>query len=316
MTVRLPPSWLQTEDHPAEQDRLLLASLLTSPMTAFAGGVSALDPGHGVVHAGDLAVTATGTPDMNVNVAAGAAFIRGTLSAFQGVYQALNDASYALTMPAADATNPRRILIILEVRDSSYDGTDDDARLVAVVGAPAAAPVDPSLAAYPNALVLARISQPASAPNIQAGYITDLRTRAIGRGGVLGAATPVTANQTGLGAGPTDLTGLSVTVNVCANRRIRVTGYAVLRNGESAANSGQLLIVADGTVVRTVPAGLVSTASTGVKEGVGASIDITAPSAGSHTYKLQSTFAAGSANLMEASATQPATLVVEDLGPI
>jgi hypothetical protein len=315
MTFRHPPSWLQTEDHPAEQDRLLLAALMTSPMTSFAGGVSALDPGHGVVHAGDLAVTATGTPDMNVHIAPGAAFIRGTLSAFQGVYQLVNDASYALTMPAADGTNPRRILIIAQVRDSNYSGTDDDCRPVAVVGTPAASPVDPSLAAYPNALVLARISQPAGAGNIQAGYITDLRTRAIGRGAVLGSAS-ATASQGSLGAGPTDLTGLSVTVNVCANRRIRVRAAAVLRNGESAANSGQLLIVADGTTIRTAPAGLVSTASTGVKEYTPAEVDIVAPSAGSHTYKLQATFAAGSANLMEASATQPATLVVEDLGPV
>jgi hypothetical protein len=310
-----PAAYLQNEDTDADVDRRLIGALLTSPLAAFAGGVGALDPAHGVVHSGDLAVTATGTPDMNVHVAPGACFIRGTQSAFQGVYSLVNDASYQITIPNADLTNPRRDLIIAQVRDSTYSGADDDERLIVVSGTPAAVPADPSLAAYPNALVLARVAVAAGDTAISSGEITDLRTRAIGRGAVLGSAS-VTASQGSLGAGPTDLTGLSVTVNVCANRRIRVRAAAVLRNGESAANSGQLLVVADGTVIRTAPSGLVSTASTGVKEYTPAEVDIAAPSAGSHTYKLQATFAAGSANLMEASATQPATLVVEDLGPV
>jgi hypothetical protein len=49
--------------------------------------------GHGVVGAGDLAVTQNGTPNMSVNVAAGRAFIRGTEtgSLNQGVYSFFND---------------------------------------------------------------------------------------------------------------------------------------------------------------------------------------------------------------------------------
>jgi hypothetical protein len=315
MTVRTTPSFLQDGSHSAEDVRLMMQAFLTSPLAAFSGGIGALDPAHGVINSGDLAVSANGTPNMSVNVALGAAFIRGTQSTFQGVYQVINDATVNLSISAADPTNPRKDLVILQVRDSAYSGSDDDARPLVVTGTPAASPADPSLAAYPNALVLARVTVAAADTSITSGEITDLRTRAIGRGAVLGSAA-VTASQGSLGAGPTDLTGLTVTVNVCANRRIRVRAAAVLRNGESAANSGQLLIVADGTTIRTAPSGLVSTASTGVKEYTPAEVYIAAPSAGSHTYKLQATFAAGSANLMEASSTQPATLVVEDLGPV
>jgi hypothetical protein len=315
VTVISPPPFMQVGSLPAKTLRQLLAAHLTSPLASFAGGVGALDPGHGVVLSGDLAVTQNGTPNMSVNVAAGSAFIKGTSAADQGVYGFFNDATVNLAISTSDPTNGRRDLIIAQIRDAGggYGGVDNDARLAVVTGTASGSPVDPAVPA--NCLVLARITVDAAAGSIVTGKITDLRTRAIGRGAVLGSAA-VTASQGSLGAGPTDLTGLSVTVNVCANRRIRVRAAAVLRNGESAANSGQLLIVADGTTIRTAPSGLVSTASTGVKEYIPAEVDITAPSAGSHTYKLQSSFANGSANLMEASATQPATLVVEDLGPI
>lgn len=179
MTVRSVPTFLQAGSHPAEETRLALAGFLRSPLgTAFSGGVGALDPGHGVTTPADLKVSQSG-PGMNVSVAAGSGFIRGTQSALQGVYHVVNDAAVVLAVSPADPTNPRRDLVILHVRDANYSGASNDARLLVVTGTPAASPADPSLAAYPNALVLARL-QVNAAPDatIVTGDITDLRSYA------------------------------------------------------------------------------------------------------------------------------------------
>jgi hypothetical protein len=112
---------------------------------------------------------------MSVNVAAGGAFIRGTQNANQGAYHLWNDGTVNLAISAADATNGRRDLVIAQVRDSYYSGSTDDARLTVVTGTPAAVPADPSLASFPNALVLARITVAAGDTAINTADITDLR---------------------------------------------------------------------------------------------------------------------------------------------
>jgi hypothetical protein len=176
MPVRSTPIFIQGNSHPAEETRLMLAGMLKSTTGSFAGGVASADNAHGVVRATDLAVTQNGTPNMTVNVATGGCFIRGTLSANQGAYHLWNDATLNLNISAADITNPRRDLIVAQVRDSNYSGADRDARIIVVTGTPAASPVDPSLAALPNALVLARVAVAAGASSIVTANITDLRT--------------------------------------------------------------------------------------------------------------------------------------------
>lgn len=178
MAVRATPIFIDGNTHPAEETRLATQSMLVGATGSFAGGVAAADPAHGVGTTSDLAVSANATPNMTVNVAAGGAFIRGTQSSNQGAYHLWNDATVSLAIDAADATNPRRDLVIAQVRDSNYSGSDDDARLVVVTGTPAAVPTDPSLSSYPNALVLARVTVAANDTAIGAGDITDLRTLA------------------------------------------------------------------------------------------------------------------------------------------
>jgi hypothetical protein len=119
---------------------------------------------------------------MTVNVAAGGCFIRGTASLNQGAYHLWNDATVNLAISPADATNPRRDLVIAVVRDAAYSGASNDARLIVVTGTPAASPVDPSLASHPNALVLARITVAAGDTAINTADITDLRPIADQRG--------------------------------------------------------------------------------------------------------------------------------------
>lgn len=179
MTVRTPPTFLQAGSHTAENTRLLAHGLLRSTPSSFAGGVAAADPGHGVARIGDLGVTANGTPNMSVNVAAGGCFIRGTQSASQGVYHVFNDATVNLSISTANATNPRRDLIVMQVRDSGYAGANDDARLLVVTGTPASSPADPTVPA--DCLVLARVAVAANATTIVSGNITDLRTYAYGQ---------------------------------------------------------------------------------------------------------------------------------------
>ena len=176
MPVRTPPTFLQAGSHPADNTRLMLQGLAGSPWGSFSGGVSAIDPGHGIVHPADLAVTQNGTPNMSVNVAAGGCFIRGTEAATQGLYHVVNDGVVNVTVPSSDPTNPRRDLVVIQVRDAAYSGSTNDARPFVVTGTPAASPADPTLPA--NCLVLARLAVAAASTSVVTGNITDLRTRA------------------------------------------------------------------------------------------------------------------------------------------
>lgn len=190
MTVQALPWCIQGQEHEAEIARVAMAAVFGVPVAAHTVGssITTAGGGHGVVGSGDLAVTQNGTPNMSVNVAAGAAVIRagyaGNITG--GVYSLLNDATVNVVISAADGTNPRRDLVIAQARDNS-DGGDAaaDARIVVVAGTPAASPSDPSLTAYPNALVLARVAVAAGATSITTANITDLRTRASALGAPL-----------------------------------------------------------------------------------------------------------------------------------
>lgn len=180
MTARTPPAFLSAGSHIAENVRNVFSALVGA---------------QGVVGSGDLAVTANGTPNMSVNVAAGAAFIKGSLATLQGMYHAFNDATLNVTIAASDPTNPRNDLVVAEIRDNDYGGGGfNDFRLRVVTGTPAGSPVDPATPA--NALVLARVRVDASVASIVAGKITDLRAK--------GSAQDLYAGQTATAGPPTN----------------------------------------------------------------------------------------------------------------
>lgn len=163
MTVRESPSWTQGGSHSAEDDRLLLASLLGgSPNQAVA---------QGIVSPTDLAVTQNGTPNMSVNIAAGAAFIAGTESSTQGIYHLENDASVNVAISTANATNPRIDLIVAQILDDQYSGSSHLGQIVVVTGTPAASPSAPATPA--NSIVLAQVRVNASVTSILTANITD-----------------------------------------------------------------------------------------------------------------------------------------------
>lgn len=125
--------------------------------------------------------------------------------------------------------------------------------------------------------------------------------------GTLGFAQ-VTANQTPITA-EVDLAGLSVTVTVAAGRRIRVTAYVPASN--TTTSSQDVLYLYDGgSIVEQVWSNTAPTA--GVQHPQHLSVPLT-PSAGSHTYKLRQTNTAGTTTMV-ASATEPAWILVEDIG--
>ena len=160
MTVQNPALFLQASSHPAEDVRRFVA-------TTF-------DNGSGVVGSSDLAVTQNGTPNMSVNVAGGQVVVGGTEATYQGSYFCENRGTTNLVISAADATNPRRDLIIARVKDAAYSGAVNEWSLEVVTGTPAASPVDPSVPA--NSFVLARVAVAALASSVTNANITDLRT--------------------------------------------------------------------------------------------------------------------------------------------
>lgn len=162
----------------AKHWRLMLQAVAGGAVGSFAGGVGATNgQAHGVASATAFAVTQSDSPAMSVKVAPGAALITGTVAVDQGVYGGRNNTATTLVIAPAEASI-RRDLIIAQPRDAAFSGTDRDFRLVVVTGV-AGSGSDPSLALYPNALVLARVTVPVSPTSaITNSMITDLRTYA------------------------------------------------------------------------------------------------------------------------------------------
>jgi hypothetical protein len=127
----------------------------------------------GIINPTSLAVTANGTPNMSVNVAAGWAAIVGTTQANMGAYIAYNDATTNLTITASNPTNPRIDRVVVTVNDAYYTGLLNNVTFSVIAGTPAASPVAPALPA--NSLSLATVLVAANATTIISGAITDTR---------------------------------------------------------------------------------------------------------------------------------------------
>jgi len=118
----------------------------------------------------------------------------------------------------------------------------------------------------------------------------------------------VTADGSGFTVS-TDLAGLSVAVTVGPSRRIRITAAVRISNGTASTYAN--LFIQESTTVLAL--GVSDTAAAGVGYTFIAHAVLT-PSTGAHTYKLVGQPNAGTATV-RASATNPAFILVEDLGP-
>jgi hypothetical protein len=120
---------------------------------------------------------------------------------------------------------------------------------------------------------------------------------------------PVTTAQGGFGAPLADITGLAVTVTAGTNRRLKITAYV-----------NAILGAAAGLVAVTIMEGATQLNGAQLNGAASASmmlqpVAIVTPTAGAHTYKVQMNTTGASGVSSNAGATQPAFILVEDIGP-
>lgn len=135
----------------------------------------------------------------------------------------------------------------------------------------------------------------------------------VGQGYIAAPAT-LTSIQTGLIATDTDVTGLSITVTVPANRRLKITAYVTIDNEAASVGIGVIKIKEDGTqiTVRQPPLD----ADSGLREGADVDFSVfTTPAAGTHTYKVTAAISSANGRLFHTS-QNPGYLTVEDVGPV
>lgn len=322
MPVITPPIGVQGGSHSALSFRQLASALVGADVVTFSGGVSAVGMGHGLVRPGHLAVTQRGTPNMSVDVAAGTALVNGTSVLAQGVYAVTNDATTNLALATADATNPRRDLVVVQVRDTTHDALGfNDARLFVVTGTPAASPVDPAVPA--GCLVLARVQVAAAATSIVNANITTLAGLARGSnwnmawGVVPGGFQSRNTDQAAIGSGAfVAISGLSVTFTALSGRLYRVSWLGGLDSNHGSPQLAYLALFVSGTQ-RALSAAPLFANGSGLNSDVSyaSGVWVGAISTGAVTIDLRAFFEAGAGNSFKAAPVSIATLCVEDIGP-
>jgi microcystin-dependent protein len=158
MVTTIESQWMQNRTYSAREDRALIAGLFDE----------------GVTDLGSHAVSEASPAGMSVEVSGGEAVVTGDDQANQNNYFVQSISIDDVTIAAADPTNPRIDLVVLQVRDPNAGGSaGDDAIVTTVSGTPAGSPVAPALPA--SALLLAEVSVGAGATSILDADITDAR---------------------------------------------------------------------------------------------------------------------------------------------
>lgn len=139
--------------------------------------------------------------------------------------------------------------------------------------------------------------------------------RSVGRGGLAGGYAQIVANSANTNATATavDIAGLATTVTVTATRRVQIT--VLLHVQSTVANDRAQIQIREGTtVLGTVNMPQLVTAASPYSHQF--SVVVNAPAAGAHTYKVSFLRLAGTGTLTAAaSATMPAFILAQDLGP-
>jgi len=143
--------------------------------------MKSLVPNPGVVDG--LAVVQTSGVSMGVRIGAGRAFIEGTTTTLQGMYNAVNDAFTTVPLAGSDSTYARYDLIVLQIRDADVSGSTNEAVFLPITGTPSSSPQVP--AAPASSLVLARVLVAANASTISNAAITDTRLFTASGGGII-----------------------------------------------------------------------------------------------------------------------------------
>jgi hypothetical protein len=138
----------------------------------------------GLVAATDLQVTYQGA-GLKIEVAQGEAFVGANMvSPSQGAYYCRNTAAASVTLPAANASNPRIERVCLVVYDESYEGTKNEAKLEVLAGTASAGATLANLtgvaAAPKSSMTLAYVLVPAAATTISNADIKNVASRVLG----------------------------------------------------------------------------------------------------------------------------------------
>lgn len=176
MTVLL-PGYAQALTYDARLDR---QHLVTSPYSPDSTGYSAKQ---GFLPAIDEFSAFWSISGFDFVVGPFRAIVKNTFTTDGGDYSVVSTANENITLTASSDTTNRIDIIGVQVRDAAYEGTETDARVIAVEGEPTAGtPADPTLP--PSFLPIARAT--VNAASSQA-TIEPLRRRTGPAGGVLTA---------------------------------------------------------------------------------------------------------------------------------
>lgn len=176
MTFSAVPFALQNSSHSADLFRQAVSSLIP--------------PGGGIVSLGDLTVTQTGTPSMNVLIGVGRIWVPGTNVgnvvggnfSSQAMYYGQNASAYTASVATSDPINPRIDVVYASIEDSQYAGATNAGKLAVVAGVPTSGATYPTNApAIPaNAKAIAWINVPANASSILNANITRITQNHVG----------------------------------------------------------------------------------------------------------------------------------------
>jgi hypothetical protein len=243
--------------------------------------------------------TAQGSPNATVSVAAGHALVAATGAGLLGQYHVWNDAALTSGSFAPTAGNGRWDYLILRV-------TNGVPALEIVQGTASGSPVAPSITGD-NFLPIALVKLPASTSAVTNAMITEAREftgRWTEPRGLIDYVTLTTS--TGSFTGGVLCTSVKTYV---ANRRIRLTGLAVVQMNSTGA-------IVNASIEEQGIGNLCNSGFTVGTNGWFVTCNpgcVITPTAGSHTYRL--TFAASSGTMSAAaSTTQPNWLCIEDIG--
>lgn len=246
--------------------------------------------GVGNALANDMNVTQRGAgATMSVDIAAGAAWIKGDTSSRQGLYHIYNDAVVNVAIANNSSGNPRIDQIICRVYDSVDGGAAQDIGAFEVVqGTPTAGAqaADPTAANYRSgaaalpatAVRLADVLVANGAASIVNANITDRRPRAFGQ---RMQAVPTTSGPTSTATTAAVIPQMQITME-CNGRPIMANFSASLAHG-TANGWVTTTLYMDGNLLASYPA----------QDGTANTMQVidwaflTTPAAGLHTFDVR-----------------------------
>jgi hypothetical protein len=310
-------------------------TLGSAPVTLQAGNYSAIDDrrfwgsglGEGYLSTGSFQVIqraagANMTVDVQSSSGEGAVVTGDSVTAQGKYFVPPTAANVNVDIAAADATNPRNDLVVLEVKDDQHDaGGLNLARVRVITGTPNAsaaltdAPGANGTPALPSSCMpLAVVTVAAGATSIATAAISDRRPSALPYA-VLGYASSAIAVTTSATHTTYQDEGMSASVTYAASRRLRISFKTQpYPNGGAQGMKFQLMRTSTVIHIAEIPSGSLSTAN-----ALDWSLVYTfnGPSVGAtETFKVQ--FAAMTNNTSVqsyAASSAVRSLTIEDLGP-